>query len=257
MTTAPAAIAAAPRRRARLGRYSLWHLRDYLRDKGIATVITVALIGYLTQGPLTRARAFGVAESLAAQLADQAFIVSMRYLALIGVLFATNGIIADDRRFGYYRLLFAKPVNVVQYYAQKFGVYGLGFLAVSAMLLALYGLTVEPFFPAAFLPALALVYVALGGIGFLVSAAFRFDWLSLAVVVGASEVLWMLHGESVGWRAVLLRLLPPVHRLDGVYHAVRVGGALPVADLAWLVSYGLTCMLLGLVIVRRRSLAGD
>jgi hypothetical protein len=245
------------RSRARLGRYSLWHLRDYLRDKGIATVITVALIGYLNQVPLTRARSFGVGESLATQLADQAFVVSMRYLAFLGVLFATNGIIADDRRFGYFRLLFAKPVNVVRYYAHKFLVYGAGFLAVSGLLLVVHGATVEPFFPAAFLPTLALVYIALGGIGFLLSAAFRFDWLSLAVVVGTSEVLWMLHRESVGWRAALLKLLPPVHLLDGVYHAVRTGRALPAGDLAWLVGYGVACMLLGLVIVRRRSLGGD
>jgi hypothetical protein len=241
--------------RARLGRYSIWHLYDYLRDKAIATVITVGLIGYLNQMPLTRARQFGVAASLADQLADQAFVASMRYLALLGVLFATNGLVADDRKYGYYRLLFAKPVNVVSYYAAKFLVYGVGFLVVAAGLLGAYSALVEPFFPLTFFPTLALIYLALGGIGFLLSAAFRFDWLSLAVVIGGSEVLWLLFRESGGWRAALLKLLPPVHLLDGVYQAVRAGQALPVRDLSWLVGYGVACLVLGLVVVRRRPLA--
>jgi hypothetical protein len=240
--------------RARLGRYAVWHLYDYLRDKGIATAITVGLIGYLNQVPLTRARDFGVAPSLADQLADQAFVGSMRYLAFLGVLFATNGLVADDRRYGYYRLLFAKPVNVVSYYAAKFLVYGAGFLVVAAALLGAYAAVVEPFFPPTFLPALALIYVALGGIGFLLSAAFRFDWLSLAVVIGGSEVLWLLFRESGGWRAALLKLLPPVHLLDGVYQAVRAEGVLPAGDLAWLVGYGVACLVLGLVVVRKRAL---
>ena len=232
----------------------MWHLYDYLRDKGIATVITVGLIGYLNQVPLTRARDFGVAASLIDPLGDQAFVGSMRYLAFLGVLFATNGLVADDRRHGYYRLLFAKPVNVVAYYAAKFLVYGGGFLVVAAILLAAYSAVVEPFFPVTFLPTLALIYLALGGIGFLLSAAFRFDWLSLAIVIGGSEVLWLLFRESGGWRASLLKLLPPVPLLDGVYQAVRAERALPAGDRVWLVGYGLACLVLGLVVVRKRAL---
>jgi len=243
--------------RARLARYAVWHLRDYLRDKGIATVITVTLIGYLNQVPLTRARDLGISGALSEQLADQAFVASMRYLAFLGVLFATNGLVADDRRYGYFRLLFAKPVDVVRYYVQKFVVYGAGLLLIAAALLGVYAAIVEPFFPATFLPAIALVYVALGGIGFLLSAAFRFDWLSLAAVIGASEVLWLLYRESAGWASSLLRLLPPVHLLDGVYQAVRAGESLPAGDLTWLVSYGLACFVIGLVVIRRRPLANN
>ena len=244
-------------RRARLGRYAVWHLRDYLREKGIATVITVTLIGYLNQVPLTRAREFGVSATFADQLADQAFVASMRYLAFLGVLFATNGVVADDRRYGYFRLLFAKPVDVVEYYAQKFVIYGAGLLLIAAALLGVYAAVVEPFFPAMFLPTIALVYIALGGIGFLLSAAFRFDWLSLAAVIGASEVLWLLYRHGEGWQTSLLRLLPPVHLLDGVYQAVRAGRSLPMGDLTWLVGYGLACFVLGLVVIRWRPLANN
>ena len=243
--------------RARVGRYAVWHLRDYLRDKGVATLITLALVGYLTQIPIMRARDAGFSGELVTQVADQAFVSALKFLGFVGVLFATNGIVADDRRHGYFRLLFAKPVSVVAYYAQKWLVYGVGFLIVCGVLLAIHGAAVEPFFPASFLPTFALIYVALGGIGFLLSAAWRFDWLSLAAVLGLSDMMWLLFRDDSGPTGALLRLLPPVHLLEGLYHAVRVGDALPIGDMAWLGGYGATCFILGLVVVRRRPLAGS
>jgi hypothetical protein len=245
---------AAARARARLGRYALWHLRDYLRDKGIPTLITLGLIGYLNYIPIMRLRAAGMGGVMLDQASDQAFVSALKFLGFLGVLFATNGMVADDRRHGYYRLLFAKPVDVVAYYAQKFTVYGIGFLAAATVLLGIYSATVEPFFPAGFLPTMALVYLALGGIGFLLSAAWRFDWLSLAVVVGASEALWFLFRDDAGWTGSFVRLLPPVHLLDGIYRAVRSGATPSIDHVAWLAAYGAVCFAVGLIIVRRRPL---
>jgi hypothetical protein len=242
---------------ARLGRYSLWHLRDYLRDKGIATLITIVLLGYLNQLAINRARALGAGTGIAEQIADQAFVSTLGSLGILGVLFATNGIVADDRRHGYYRLLFAKPVSIELYYAHKFAVYGLGFLIVGAVLLGIYNAAIERYFPILLLPTLALVYLALGGIGFLLSAAWRFDWLSLATVMLGSRVLWELFGRESGLRGRLVHLLPPVHVLDAVYNALRAGRELPLNDLAWAVGYGVACFALGLVVVRRRSLAAS
>jgi hypothetical protein len=242
-------------RRARLARYALWHLRDYLRDKGVATLITLCLIGYLNFLSISRARSAGVAADLLGRASDQAFVSWLASLAILGVLFATNGIVADDRRHGYYRLLFAKPVSVVQFYAQKFAAYGVGFVVVAALLLCMYNVVVESFFPAAIVPVLALIYVAFGGIGFLLSAAWRFDWLSLATVLLGSRVLWELFGDDRGAPGVLVRALPPVHLADGVYAAIREGRELPLVDLGWLVAYGVACFVAGLVVLRRRPLA--
>jgi hypothetical protein len=249
------ATAALPR--ARLASYALWHLRDYLREKGIATLITLGLVGYLTQIPIMRAREAGISSQMMTQIADDAFISALKFLGFVGVLFATNGIVADDRRHGYYRLLFAKPVSVVDYYAQKWVVYGAGFLIVCGLLLALYAATVERFFPPTFLPTFALIYVALGGIGFLLSAAWRFDWLSLAAVLGLSDVLWLLFNQRPGVAGSLVRLLPPVHLLDGMYRAVRAHDAVPLDDAVWLAGYGLGCFVAGLIVVRYRPLAGQ
>jgi ABC-type transport system involved in multi-copper enzyme maturation permease subunit len=102
----------AARRRARLGRYALWHLGDFIREKGIATLITLGLVGYLTQIPIMRARSSGFSGPMMEQAEDQAFVSALKFLGFVGVLFATNGMISDDRRHGYYRLLFAKPVSI-------------------------------------------------------------------------------------------------------------------------------------------------
>lgn len=242
--------------RARLARYSLWHLRDYMRDKGPATLITIVLLGYLNLVSLNRARALGVAGPMLDSVMDQAFVSSVAALVILGVLFATNGIVADDRRHQYYRLIFAKPVTVELYYAHKFAVYGGGFIVVSAVLLTVYNLAVERFFPPLLLPVLGLAYVALGGIGFLLSAAWRFDWLSLATVLFGSRILWELFGDEGSVRGRLVHLLPPVHILDGIYTAVRAGTTLPAQDLGWAVAYGAGCFALGIVVLRRRSLGG-
>jgi hypothetical protein len=242
--------------RARLARYALWHLRDYLRDKGIATLVTICLIGLLTQLSINSARAFGANTSLLQQAADQAVASTLGWLSILGALFATNGIIADDRKRGYYRLLFAKPASVVAYYASKFAVYGAGFVIVAAVLIGIYNVSVERFFPALLLPTIAVLYLALGGIGFLLSAAWRFDWLSLTTVLLVSNVLWQLYGRDSGWRGTAVHALPPVHLLEGVYVAVRAGRPLPMGDLAWLGGYGVLCFVVGLVVVRRRPLGG-
>lgn len=241
--------------RGRLSGYALWHLWDYLREKGVATLITLCLLGYLNNLTIARARSSGLSGTLLAQVADQAFVSWLGSLGILGVLFATNGIVADDRRHGYYRLLFAKPVSVVQFYAQKFVAYGVGFMLVSALLLGGYNAVIERFFPPMLLPLLALVYVALGGIGFLLSAVWRFDWLSLATVLLGSRVVWELFGRDPGLPGVLVRVLPPVHLLDGVYGAVRTGADLPVNGLVWVAAYGVACFVAGLVVVRRRPLA--
>jgi ABC-type transport system involved in multi-copper enzyme maturation permease subunit len=243
--------------RARLARYATWHLRDYLRDKGFPTLITICLIGFLTQLSIGAARTLGADSDVLERALDQAAADTLGWLSILGALFATNGIVADDRKRGYFRLLFAKPVSVVAYYAYKFAAYGLGFAIVAAVAIGLYNLAVERFFPVVLLPIIALLFVALGGIGFLLSAAWRFDWLSLTTVLVVSRVLWLLFGHDPGWRGKLVHALPPIHLVDGVYLAVRAGRPLPLADLVWLVGYGAACLLAGLIVVRRRPLAAQ
>jgi hypothetical protein len=252
------------RGRARLGRYALWQLRDFAGERGAAAVIVGALLGL--QNVLQQRSMYGPRW---ASLASGMQVVGVIYqtvtvFGFVGVLLAVNGISATDRKRGYYRFLFSKPVSVPRYYAQAFLVNGVGLVVAAVVLLAPVALLVGT--PdaantvggaaAGALAFVALVYVAVGGIGFLFSAVTRFDWLALSVTVVLSALLRVSAAGATGWRAALAALLPPVHRLDDV-SAVLVlrRSALTALDLAWPLGYGLLALTAGLLVLRFRPLA--
>ena len=246
--------APADHRRARLARYAPWIARDYLMNQGPSTLIVLLLVGFLAmQG------AGGPAQfrQMPEQIATRVMSALLGTLAFLGTFFATNGIIANDRKFSFYRFLFSKPVSPLAYYATVFAVYGAGLLVVTGALLGIWALVVRPMFEPALFAAVALMYVAYGGIGFLLSAAWRFDWLSLITVILVANVSWDLGRDSSGFGYWLLHLLPPVHKTDGVYAAVLgiSGKGVPWGDIAWLGGYGLACFAAGLFVLRLRSFA--
>jgi hypothetical protein len=244
--------------RGRLGAYAWWQMRDYLINKGIATALIMGLLLFLSwtalRGAEAQMAAQGYQESLK-PIIDLGFVEFMSNLILFGVLFATNGIVSEDRKFGYYKFYFSKPVTVAGFYGQKFAVHVTGLLLVAALMLGAHALAIEPRFPPSFLPVAALAVIGLAGIGFLVSAVFTLDWISLFAIYAAAQIGWTLYGDDPGIRGTLVRGLPPVHRLRDVYGAVARGEPLPMDPLWWIFLYGLACFFLGLVVVSRRRLA--
>ena len=244
-------------RRARLGRYLLWQLRDYLLNQGPATVLVVALYAYLTIAPLRGAtRRAGSSVALPPEAMQQIFAALLGSFLLLGTLFATNGIVANDRKAGFFRFLFAKPVSAPRYYANAFAANGIGLVLVGLLLLAAYALFVDRIFPTSFVPIVVAMYVAYGGVGFLLSTIFRFDWLSLVSVALLANFGWAMWGDDRGIRGWLVHLLPPTHKAGELF--AYVAGAMevfPVRSLLWLTGYGLLCFLLGLWVLRVRPLA--
>ena len=70
-----------------------------------------------------------------------------------------------------------------------------------------------------FLLYTAVIFVAMGGIGFFFSVATRFDWVTLAAVWLGSRVLRDSTGAN-DWRSKLVQVLPPVHKLDDMANAL-------------------------------------
>jgi hypothetical protein len=240
-------------RRARLSRYVPWMARDYFTNQGPSTALVVLLVAFLSLQGITAAG--GLLETAPDALLQRVLRQLISTLVFLGTFFATNGIIANDRKQGYYKFLFSKPVAPTWYYATTFVVYGIGLLLVSLVLLGAWALAVRPMFHPAFPAVVLVMFLAYGGIGFLLSAAFRFDWLSLVSVLLVANVGWNLWGDSTGPVRWLLHLLPPVHKSDEVYDILlRTGADLPWTSIAWLAGYGLACFLLGLVVIRRRPL---
>lgn len=236
--------------RARLRSYALWQLRDYLVAKGIATMLINGLMLVLVWSALPPAgdgpRGAGVSAF---------FVEFMNNIVLFGVLFATNGIVAEDRKLGYYRFYFSKPVSVAAFYTQKFFVHMAGLLLISGVLLLVYGVLIEPRYPSAYFPVIAMMGIGLGGVGFLLSALFTLDWLSLFAIYAVSDIGWRLYGDDAGVRGILIRGFPPVHHLRDIYAAVTRGTPIPMEPFWWIFTYGVVCFIIALVVISRRRLA--
>ena len=268
--------------RARAGAYALWQLRDYLKDRGVSTLVVAALSAYLgwsmmtDTSPMPRPTDAASAELLvrfgsagavyAARMAEFSFHFMRSMLGamiFLGALFAMNGIVANDRKQGFFRFLFAKPVTPSRYYGQAFLVHCVGFLLVMVLLALLYGVIVWPVLTLQFMLVVGLMFVAYAGVAFLLSAAARWDWLSLVAVSVASVFLWSKFGASTHPLAKLLYLLPPLHRADEVYVAVSgtpvisAAGApaVPWPLVSWFAGYGILCYIAGLIVLRFRRLA--
>jgi ABC-type transport system involved in multi-copper enzyme maturation permease subunit len=265
---------------SRVGAYALWQLRDYFKDRGVPTLVVATLSAYIGLSPILERlprlgdrvpagllQRFGSAEAVyAARMAEFNFMFLrsiLGTLVFLGALFAMNGIVANDRKQGFFRFLFAKPVSPSRYYGQAFLVHWFGYMVVMALLGVLYGFIVWPVLTRPLLVVIALMFIAYSGIAFLLSAAARWDGLSLVAVSVVSTFLWTRFGGSSNPLAKLLYLLPPLHRSDEVYAAVSgapllATGApppIPWPILGWLAGYGVACYLAGLIVLRYRRLA--
>ncbi len=240
--------------RGRLGKYSLWMIRDFALERGIGIIIIGALWGYVMFEPMRRAMGPQWTGDASSPFWAIALQVSSAIVSL-SVLIAMNGIVSTDRKNGYYRFMFAKPIDPILYYAEVFAVYMVGVLGAMLILSGLLRLLFPAFSILNFLLYAALIYIAMGGIGFFLSVATRFDWLSLAGVWLGSRILRGVYGPKNDWRSKLVELLPPVHRLDDVANSLIGKGTATTSDVLWLLGYGLLFFALGLVFLRYRSLA--
>jgi len=247
-------------RRARLGRYFFWQLHDYMLHQAPATMVVVAMYAYLTLAPilngsLTNGRRYTVA-TLPDEIVQGYFADLLGSLLLLGTLFATNGIVSTDRKSGYSRFYFAKPVSPPRFYANAFVAHGTGLMLVTVVLLGAFALFVRPLLPVSVLPVVAAMYIAYGGVGFLLSTIWRFDWLSLVTVAVISSLGWAMWGEDRGIRGWLVHLLPPMHRAGALFaYVAGTSHTFPWGAQVWLACYGAACFLVGLWILRVRNIA--
>ncbi|MFL5524222.1 MAG: hypothetical protein ACJ8AF_08950 [Gemmatimonadaceae bacterium] len=240
--------------RGRLARYSLWQFRDFLVDRGIAIVLIGFLWGYVTFEPMRRT----MGPAWTGDQRSPVWGLALQFTSAIvslSVLIALNGITSQDRKNGYYRFLFSKPVDAVAYYAQLFFVYMVGVLLSMLILSSLLHIILPAFSILHFLLYTGLIYIAMGGIGFFLSVATRYDWLTLAAVWLGARIVRGIYGAKNDWRSKLVEVLPPVHRLDELANSLIGTGKAETTDVIWLLGYGLFFFVLGLFVLRWGSLA--
>ncbi|HMA20862.1 MAG TPA: hypothetical protein VKO87_08655 [Gemmatimonadaceae bacterium] len=233
-----------------LRRYALWQLKDFARERGIALLLVGFLIGVTIVAPV---RAMG--RTIDAGMAKSMLVAIVSQIALILALITLNGIVSTDRKMGYYRFLFSKPVSISAYYAQLFVVYFVGFLAAVAILLGAFAIFAHPISPVGPLMFCGLVFLSLGGIAFLISSLVRYDWPVLIAIYVASLILHSMWQYKEGWRRLVLSVLPPLYRISNTMPDIMDRGVVNTQDVLWLLGYSALCFAAGILVLRRRPFA--
>ena len=233
-----------------LRRYVLWQLKDFARERGIALLLVGFLIGVTIVAPV---RAMG--RTIDAGMAKSMLVAIVSQIALILALITLNGIVSTDRKMGYYRFLFSKPVSISAYYAQLFVVYFVGFLAAVAILLGAFAIFAHPVSPLGPLMFCGLVFLSLGGIAFLISSLVRYDWPVLVAIYVASLILHSMWQYKEGWRRLVLSVLPPLYRISNTMPDILDRGVVNTQDVLWLLGYSALCFAVGILVLRRRPFA--
>lgn len=236
---------------ANLTRYSYWQLRDFLRERGVALIITSTLVGLTFVGPMLSMLGGNIDETSARRILTMA----LPQVVFIAAVIALNGLVSTDRKLGYYRFLFSKPVSIPAYYAQYFAVSFIGFLAVFGLLLGVFAIMVRPVNPIGPLVFCSLVYLSLGGIAFLISSVVNYDWPVLAGVFLGSALVNGFWAERDGWRMIIRDILPPVHKLSPAMTDIMNRGTVDPKAVLWLLGYSALCFLAGLFVLWRRPIA--
>lgn len=239
--------------RGHLARYASWQFRDYATEKGIGTLLVAVLSGYLSLLTLRGAITRGVVPT--PEMYDMILVQLVGNLVFVGALFATNGIVSDDRKNGYFRFYFAKPVRLTSFYLQKFLVALLGFMIATALLVPGWMYTFDrPAPDPALYVAISAGFLLYTGVGFLVSAFVRTDWLSFIAIYLAAKLVWARWGSGEGVVAKVVHLLPPMGDQLGTLDGAAVSGHIEWKLVLWIAGYGVACLVLGLIALRKRPL---
>ena len=143
-------------------------------------------------------------------------------------------------------------MSIPAYYVQLFFVYFIGFLAAVAILLGVFSFFTAPIDFIRPLLFCALLYLSLGGIAFLISTLFRYDWPILAGIFLGSAVLHSMWQLEEGWRRMVLSILPPVYRLTSELPNIINRRPVDTNSVLWLLGYSAICFAAGLYVLRRR-----
>lgn len=243
--------------RGRLGRYAAFQFRDALLERGVPIVLVGLLIGWTT---LLEVRVrYGLewqARADAQMLSTMAVHSALTQFGFLAILIAASGIVANDRRHGYFRLLFAKPIGAVRYYLQAFVIAGVGLMIAALTLHAAWAMAALPVAPWGTLRSLGFYYVVVGSTAFLMSSIVRWDWVGTAAVWGGSSILRAIFGQDHGVIAWAVRnLTAPTHIIDALRDQLYRGEAPATEPFLWALAWSLACVAGGVAVIRYRPMA--
>lgn len=245
--------------RGRIGAYAGFQLKDYFTGRAIVGVLVTAAVasGYAIRRGLTLSAFDSSGGFEARDQLQQAFEFVLAVFAFTAAVLAAHGLIGRHRARGYDHVIFSRPVSPARYYLQSFILAGLGSTIVGAIAAQLYAATVHPVSVVGVGAYVALVWLAMGSLAFLLSTVTRLHLVVLAGLIGAAFALDAFVGTLAmgGGRSVLelaQYLLPPAHVLAALRDPFARGLVIDARSIAWPLAFGSACLLLSLLMLRRR-----
>ena len=247
--------------KGRLTAYAGYQLRDYFVIRALPTLLAgglaawaLAAIRGVTLSDLDPAGGIDARDRI-----QQTFELVLAAFAFVAGAAAALGVVARHRSRGYDRLVFSRPISPVRYYTQGFVLAGIGAVILAVVGAEVYAVAVHPVWLPGVAGYVALAWLLVGGLAFLLSTVTAFYLPILALILAADLALDYFAGEllaaGVGPIATGVRLLlPPAHVLATLRGAFARGLPIDPRVLAWPAGFGVACIVAAMVHLRRRPL---
>ena len=245
--------------KGRLTAYAGYQLRDYFAGRALPTVVATALVAWalaaargVTLSDLDPAGGIDARERV-----QDAFELLLAVFAFVSGAAAAHGVVAYHRARGYDRLVLSRPISPVRYYTQGFVLAGIGAVVLGTVCAEVYAVAVHPVSLPGVAGYVALAWLLVGGLAFLLSTMTAFYLPILGLVLAADLALDHFAGPlstaGVGSAAAAMRfILPPAHVLVTLRGAFARGLYVDPRALAWPAGLGVACIVAAMVLLRRR-----
>jgi ABC-type transport system involved in multi-copper enzyme maturation permease subunit len=248
--------------RAKLTAYAGAQLRNYLGGRAVMTVIATGLAAWaygVTHG-LTWSAFDASGGIVAREQLQRAFDFVLTAFAFLAAALAAHGLVAKHRRRGYDRVLFSRPLSPARYYAQGFVLAGLGAVVLGTIAAELYAVAVHPVSVAGAAAYVALGWLTIGGLAFLLSTVTVFHAPLLLLILAAdlsldryvTAVRASGGGSSGSVLDIAQYVLPPGHVVALLSGSFARGVIADPRALVWPIAFGVACIVTALLLLRRR-----
>ena len=245
--------------KGRLTAYAGYQLRDYFATRALPTLVASGLVAWA----LAAARGMTLSDLDptggidARDRVQQTFELLLATFAFVAGAVAAHGVVSHHRMRGYDRLVFSRPVSPVRYYTQGFVLAGIGAVVLGSVGAEVYAVAVHPVWLPGVAGYVALAWLLVGGLAFLLSTLTAFYLPILALVLAANLTLDHFTGAlaAAGAGRVVAAtqvLLPPAHVLVSLRGAFARGLAIDPFAVGWPAGFGAACIIVAMVLLWRR-----
>jgi len=245
--------------KGRLTAYAGYQLRDYFAGRALPTLVATGVAAWA----LAAARGVTLSDLAptggidARDRIQETFELLLTVFAFVAGAAAAHGVVAHHRSRGYDRLLLSRPINPVRYYTQGFVLAGIGAVVLGTVGAEAYAVAVHPVSLPGVAGYVALVWLLVGGLAFLLSTVTSFYLPILGLLLAADLVLDHFAGPlstagAGSATAAIQFALPPAHVLVAFRGPFARGLPVDPRTLAWPAGFGVACIVAAMVFLRRR-----